>query len=56
MDDYIFVQYRIREARRLRDEALGDAIAAAWHAMGRIIRRAAHTLAAQLRSHHLLPH
>ena len=38
--DYLFYQDRIREAQRLRNEALGQMLADGWHAAKRLVIRA----------------
>jgi hypothetical protein len=55
--DYLFYQGRIREAQRLRNEALGQMIADGFHAAKRLVIRAARAVAAHLPgARHPLPH
>ncbi|QTQ37240.1 hypothetical protein [Aromatoleum petrolei] len=39
--DYLFYQGRIREAQRLRNEALGQILADGWHGTKRLVTRIA---------------
>lgn len=39
--DYFFYQDRIREAQRLRNEALGQILADGWHGTKRVVTRIA---------------
>lgn len=40
-NDYLFYQGRIREAQRLRNEALGQILADGWHGARRLVARIA---------------
>ena len=55
-DDYLYIEERIREARRLRAEAAGELLAAAWQALRRAADGVAHAVVGQLRSRHILHH
>jgi hypothetical protein len=55
-EDHLYLEERIREARRLRAEAAGELFAAAWQSLHRIASGIAHAIVGQLRSHHILHH
>ena len=46
--DYFFYQGYIREAQRLRNEALGRILADGWHGARRLVARVAHAVVAHL--------
>ncbi|WP_169262214.1 hypothetical protein [Aromatoleum diolicum] len=54
--DYTFYQGRIREAQRLRDEALGELLAAGWTNTKHLVVRAYHAVLGLLHSHHPVHH
>lgn len=55
--DYLFYQDRIREAQRLRNEAVGQIIADGFRAAKRLVIRAKHAVLAHLLGpRHPLPH
>jgi hypothetical protein len=55
-EDHLYLEERIREARRLRAEAAGELFAAAWEALRRAANGISHAIVGQLRSHHILHH
>lgn len=63
MYDHTYIEDRIREARRMRDQAIGDMFVSAGRRINDFttevshrISHAIHAIADQLRSHHLLHH
>jgi len=56
MDDHDFIEGKIREARRLRAEAAGELMAAAWQFLHQGLSRISHAVVGQLRAHRLLHH
>lgn len=56
LKDNSYLEARIREAHRMRDEAIHQMFSAAWQQLRNVTGRIAHAVAAQFRSHHLLHH
>ena len=54
--DYRYYQAKIREAERLRSEAIGDALASVWSGAAQLVARAYHALLAALRPQHPVHH
>jgi len=54
--DYAYYRARIREAERLRSQALGDLLADGWAGMKKLAIRAYHAVVALARPHHPLHH
>lgn len=54
--DYLFYQGRIREAQRLRNEALGELLAAGWTNAKRLAVSAYHAVHGLLHSRHPVHH
>ncbi len=54
--EYRDIDEHIREAHRLRDQAVSEFFAAIGPYLSRLARRVSHAITAQLRSRHLLPH
>ena len=47
-NDYLFYQGHIREAQRLRNEALGQLLADGWHGAVRLVTRVARAVVGHL--------
>lgn len=60
MIDHDYIEARVREATRMRDEAIGEMFRSAWHGLHELTNtltaRITHAVSAQLRAHHLLHH